>query len=86
MAKVINYNQMMKITSLWNKLILKLFLAVCDKLDQNKSMFKKRYYRQDCRLEFQSYTKVSHSFSRPWLGFVLVHMVKNKGSDHENDV
>lgn len=32
--------------------------AVCDKLDQNKSMFKKRYYRQDCRLEFQSYTKV----------------------------
>ena len=21
-------------------------------------MFKKRYYRQDCRLEFQSYTKV----------------------------
>ena len=34
-------------------------LAVCDKLEENKVIFKKRLYRQDCRLEFQSYTKVS---------------------------
>ena len=32
--------------------------AVCDKLEENKVIFKRRLYRQDCRLEFQSYTKV----------------------------
>jgi len=31
--------------------------AVCDKLEENKVIFKRRLYRQDCRLEFQSYTK-----------------------------
>jgi len=45
--------------------------AVCDKLDQNKSMFKKRYYRQDCRLEFQSYTKDLHQVNRD-LGSVFI--------------
>lgn len=31
--------------------------AVCDKLEENKPIFKKRLYRQDCRQEYQSYTK-----------------------------
>jgi len=31
--------------------------AVCDKLDPHKSILRKRYYRQDCRMEYHSYTK-----------------------------
>merc|ERR1712037_22851 len=31
--------------------------AVCDKLDPHKSIIRKRYYRQDCRMEYHSYTK-----------------------------
>lgn len=31
--------------------------AVCDHLDPSKVTFKRRYYRQDCRMEYHSYTK-----------------------------
>lgn len=45
--------------------------AVCDKLDEKKIIFKKRYYRQDCRLEFQSYTKDLHQVNKD-LGSVFI--------------
>ncbi|CAG5111732.1 Oidioi.mRNA.OKI2018_I69.chr2.g6007.t2.cds [Oikopleura dioica] len=31
--------------------------AVCDKLDPHKTILRRRYYRQDCRMEYHSYTK-----------------------------
>ena len=43
----------------FDDLYLLIFKAVCDKLEENKVIFKRRLYRQDCRLEFQSYTKVN---------------------------
>ena len=46
-------------------LYLLIFKAVCDKLEENKVIFKRRLYRQDCRLEFQSYTKVNSSYQSP---------------------
>lgn len=45
--------------------------AVCDKLDEKRVIFKKRYYRQDCRLEFQSYTKDLHQVNKD-LGSVFI--------------
>ena len=48
---------------IWKRLYITLqlwdsFSAVCDKLEENKPIFKKRLYRQDCRQEYNSYTKV----------------------------
>ena len=47
----------------FDDLYLLIFKAVCDKLEENKVIFKRRLYRQDCRLEFQSYTKVNYSLA-----------------------
>jgi CTD nuclear envelope phosphatase 1 len=45
--------------------------AVTDKLDNNRNMFSRRYFRQDCRYEFNSYTKdlcvVNNDLSRVFI-------------------
>ena len=51
-------------------ILLFVIQAVCDKLEENKVIFKRRLYRQDCRLEFQSYTKVNSPYqSLRWIFF-----------------
>jgi CTD nuclear envelope phosphatase 1 len=45
--------------------------AVTDKLDNNRNMFSRRYFRQDCKFEFGAYSKdlfvVNNDLSRVFI-------------------